>query len=161
MECNKIREDFMEVVLSGPGAASLPLQEHLRSCAGCARELESFQKTMALMDEWQAPEPSPYFATRLQARMREETAAPKHAGWLVWLRRPAVAMAAAVLLTVGVGLLEVSNFHGDRNTLANNNEPGVVRVSAPGTAVGDLQYLDKNAELFSDFDVLDGPSSTE
>jgi hypothetical protein len=28
-------------------------------------------------------------------------------------------------------------------------------VAAPGTAVGDLQALDKNGELYSDFEVLD------
>jgi len=39
------------------------------------------------------------------------------------------------------------------------NDTGVVRVSAPGSAVGDLQYLDKNADLFSDFDALDGQST--
>jgi hypothetical protein len=51
----------------------------------------------------------------------------------------------------------------NRNTLATNGQPGVVRVNnSPGTAVGDLQYLDKNADLFSDFDALDdGQSSTE
>ena len=27
---------------------------------------------MALLDEWQAPEPSPYFDVRLNARLREE-----------------------------------------------------------------------------------------
>ena len=31
---------------------------------------------MALLDEWQAPEPSPYFDVRLQARLREEMAKP-------------------------------------------------------------------------------------
>ena|ERR1039457_1700055 len=160
MKCEKIRAEFMEVVLSGTETTSPQLQEHLSGCALCTRELESFRKTMALMDEWQTPEPSPYFSSRVQARVREE-AAVQPGGWLTWLRRPVVAVAAAVLLTLGAGLLEVSNFHSDHNTMANNNEPGVVRVSAPGTAVGDLQYLDKNAELFSDFDALDGQSSTE
>lgn len=160
MECNKIRADFMEAVLSGPQAASSELQEHLRNCAVCMHELDSLQKTMAVMDEWQAPEPSPYFSTRLRARLREE-AVVQPAGWLVWLRRPIVAVAAAVLLVVGVGMLETANFRTEHNTVASNNEPGVVRVNAPGTAVGDLQYLDKNAELFADFDALDGPSSRE
>ena len=29
---------------------------------------------MALLDEWQVPEPSPYFDVRLHARLREEAA---------------------------------------------------------------------------------------
>jgi hypothetical protein len=28
-------------------------------------------------------------------------------------------------------------------------------VAAPGTAVGDLQALDKNGELYSDYEILD------
>ncbi len=38
---------------------------------------------MSLLDEWQAPEPSPYFDVRLNARLREEAATAKQpAGWL-------------------------------------------------------------------------------
>ena len=159
MKCDKLREEFMEAVLSGPQAASPEIQEHLRACASCAEELASFQQTMALLDEWQAPEPSPYFASRLHARLREEAAVPAR-GWLVWLRRPVVAAVAVVLVIVSAGLLEMGRFNSDSNTLATKDE-GVVRVNAPGTAVGDLQYLDKNADLFSEFDALDGQSSTE
>ena len=157
MKCENIREEMMETLLSGPEAASPEVQEHLRSCAACAQELASFRQTMALLDEWQTPEPSPYFSSRLRARVREE-AAVEPAGWLAWLRRPVVAAAATVLIAIGVSLLEVGNFQS-RNTIASND--GGARMSNPGTAVSDLQYLDKNAELFSEFDALDGQSSTE
>ena len=53
----------------------------LRSVSSCQGELEELKATMQLLDAWKAPEPSPYFLTRLGARMREEReAAP--AGWL-------------------------------------------------------------------------------
>jgi len=158
MKCGNIREEFMEAVLSGPETVSPEVQEHLRSCAACARELASFRDTMVLLDDWQAPEPSPYFSARLRARVREEASVPS-AGWLAWLRRPVVAAAAALLIGVGVGLLQTGHLTQDRNTLATND--GVIRVNAPETAVTDLQYLDKNADLFSEFDALDGQSSTE
>jgi len=158
MKCEKLREKFIEAVLSGPEVASPELQEHLRSCAACAGELAAFQQTMTLLDEWQAPEPSPYFSSRLRARLREESAAPAR-GWLAWLRRPVLAAAAAVLIAVGAGLLEVGHVGHDHNTLATNDS--AIRGGTPGTAVGDLQYLDKNADLFSEFDALDGQSSTE
>jgi len=157
MKCADIREQFMEVVLSGPETASREAQEHLRTCAACAEELVSFQQTMALLDEWRAPEPSPYFGSRLRARVREE-ASVQPAGWLAWLRRPVVAAAAMVLVGVGVSLLEVGNFR-DHSTMASNDN--VVRTNVPGNAVSDLQYLDKNPDLFSEFDALDGQSSTE
>jgi hypothetical protein len=158
MKCDRYREELMEVVLSGPEAMSPAMQEHLRSCALCAGELVSLQQTMGLLDEWQSPEPSPYFGSRLRAQLREESLVPARR-WLHWLRRPMLAGVAAMLVAVGVGLLELGHFDGSRNTLATND--GVVRVTAPGSAVGDLQYLDKNADLFSEFDALDGQASTE
>jgi len=158
MECEKLRQEFMEVVLSGMQGASVETQEHLRSCPACGAELASLQQTMSLLDEWQAPEPSPYFATRLQAQIREEALSPRR-DWFAWVRRPAVAAAAVVLIAVGVGLLELNPFH-DNNTIANK-DGSVARVNGSASAVSDLQYLDKNADLFADFDALDGQSSTE
>ena len=114
---------------------------HLRSCQECAEKFSEMQKTMALLDEWQAPEPSPFFDTRLKARLREEQAkAP--AGWLSWIRRPAFAILATVVvaLSIGIGLYQHNS----------DNQP-----VQPGTAVSDLQQLDKNTDLYSDFDVLD------
>jgi anti-sigma factor RsiW len=157
MKCERLRQEFMDVVLGGPEAVSAEMREHVQSCAACAEELVALQQTMALLEEWPSPEPSPYFNTRLRARMRDEVAAPAQS-WFAWFRRPIVAAAAAVLIALGAGLLEIGHFRGDSNTLATNDN--MVRVNAPENAVGDLQYLDKNADLFSDFDALDGQSST-
>jgi anti-sigma factor RsiW len=160
MMCEKLRPEIMEAVLNGPGTLSPNAQEHLRSCAACAAELASFNETMSLLDEWQAPEPSPYFSSRLMARVREEAAAPSR-NWLAWMRRPMIAVAAAVLMVAGITLLQVDHFYQDHNTVADSSTGAVRMASAPGTAVGDLQYLDKNADLFSEFDALDDQSSTE
>jgi anti-sigma factor RsiW len=158
MNCEKLRPELMEAVLSGPEKMSSGLREHLHSCTACSEELSSFQHTMALLDEWQAPEPSPYFASRLRARVREE--APKSSfPWLGWIRRPMVATAAVALVALGAGLLETGHFNLGRVTVAGND--GVVRSTAPETAVGDLQYLDGHADLFLEFDALDGQSQTE
>ena len=154
MMCEKLRQEFMEAVLSGPEAASPEAQEHLRTCSACAAELASFRQTMGLLDEWQTPEPSPYFNTRVMARVREQAAAPAQS-WFGWLRRPIAAVAAAVLIAVGVGVFQVSHYR-DRSILATND--GLVQSSS---AVGDLQYLDKNADLFTEFDALDGQTPTE
>jgi anti-sigma factor RsiW len=153
-----MREEFMEAALGTPPVISPKLQEHLESCPACATELTSLRRTMTLLEEWQTPEPSPYFNTRLRARLREQAAAPA-ASWLAWLRRPVMAGVAAVLIALGVGMLEVGRFSSDSNTLANNDN--VLRVSTPGSAVGDLQYLDNNADLFAEFAPLDGQSATE
>jgi hypothetical protein len=104
---------------------------------------------MALLDEWQAPEPSPYFDVRLQARLREEMA-KQPAGWLQWFRKPALAVSLAAVLVAGVTFWRSDSGHSTNNQVAN------VSIE-PGTAVGDLQALDKNHDLYadSDDDVLD------
>lgn len=159
MKCEKIRSELMEAVLSGPEAITSELQEHLQGCQDCSRELATFQQTMSLMDEWQAPEPSPYFSSRLRARVREE-AGTSRVGWMAWFRKPVLATAAAGLIALGAGLLESGHWTvGKHVTLAGND--GIVRTSTTDTAVGDLQYLDRNADLFTEFDALDGQSQTE
>lgn len=146
MKCQEIHE-LMPDLATGLSAATSETELHLQACTECSSKLEEFRKTMELLDEWQAPEPSPYFDVRLQARLREEMAKPQ-AGWLHWIRRPALAVSLAAVLVMGI-----SFFRGDGNVhRAAVDTPANVQ---PGTAVGDLQTLDKNAELYSDFDVLD------
>jgi hypothetical protein len=151
MKCTDVRELMPDLAL-GLAAASPEAGEHLRSCGECAQKLDEMRKTMAVLDEWQAAEPSPYFDTRLQARLRElkqEEQEKAASGFMLWIRKPVLAIAATILLAVGVTL-----FHGDfrQQQVANNDQQVMVQ---PGTAVGDLQTLDKNHDLYSDFDVLD------
>jgi predicted anti-sigma-YlaC factor YlaD len=142
--CDDIRE-LMPDLAAGLGDAGSGVKAHLQSCTACSSELESFRRTMALLDEWKVPEPSPYFDVRMQAKLREEIAATKRpAGWLHWLRKPVFAVSLTVALVAGVTLVETGHAP----------QAGPVAVE-PGTAVGDLQALDKNHDLYSDFDVLD------
>ena len=60
MDCNQIRERLPELA-AGMEAATPEVQEHIASCDDCAAHLRDLQKTMALLDEWQAPEPSAVF----------------------------------------------------------------------------------------------------
>jgi predicted anti-sigma-YlaC factor YlaD len=143
MKCNDIRE-MMPDLAAGRNAATPEVNDHIHSCAGCEENLKQLRQTMALLDEWQAPEPSPYFDTRLRARVREE-AAKQPVGWFQWMRRPALAVSLALVMVVGITLFQ--------------NDAGKPPIGPPvaeiGTAVGDLQALDKNQDLYSNFDVLD------
>src|SRR5579863_6166050 len=148
MNCEKIHERMPDVA-AGMSELTAEEREHLEGCTSCADQLKSMRATMALMDEWQAPEPSPYFDVRLQARLREEMAKPP-AGWLQWFRRPVLAAALTVLMGVGVGLF----------VMRGNGGPGIPRNDVmadvgPGTAVSDLQTLEANHDMYSDFDLLD------
>ncbi len=146
MKCNEIR-GLMPDLAAGMTTVTPEMKAHLDACVECAGKLEAFRQTMSLLDEWQAPEPSPYFDVRLRARRRDQQA-NQPAGWLQWARKPALAISLAVLMVASAMLLP----SGRRHVPKGPETPAQVE---PGTAVGDLQALDKNDDLYSDFDVLD------
>jgi hypothetical protein len=141
----------MPDLASGLTAVTPEVKAHLDSCAECAGKLEAFRQTMSLLDEWQAPEPSPYFDVRLRARLREESAKAS-AGWL---RRPVLAASFALIMVVGVSLVRMNSGGSGKNAIPSLAAGGAQAPAEPGTAVGDLQALEKNQNLYSDFDVLD------
>jgi anti-sigma factor RsiW len=147
MKCDEIRERMPDLA-AGFSQPTGDEGKHLESCGACAQQLQALRATMALLDQWQAPEPSPYFDVRLQARLREEMAAKPEASWLQWFRRPVLAAALTVCLAVGVGVF----FTGDGGIYKRTQEAS---IAEPGTAVSDLQALEKNHDMYSDFDLLD------
>jgi predicted anti-sigma-YlaC factor YlaD len=147
MKCNEICE-LMPEMAAGVDAVAPEVKDHLQTCADCAGKLNEFRQTMALLDEWQAPEPSPYFDVRLRARLREE-AARQPASWWQWIRKPALAVSLAVLMVMSITL-----FRTDAGRNPTSDGPTAM-VAEPGTAVGDLQALDRNHDLYSDFEILD------
>lgn len=150
MTCKEMNELIPDLA-AGIEQAAPELDEHIRACADCAKKMNEFRQTMALLDEWQVPEPSPYFDTRLNARLREEMASqPK--GWLQWLRKPALAISLSLLMVVSATLIR---FGGSHDGSSNSGEATIVAQGEAGSAVSDLQALDKNPDLYSDFDVLD------
>jgi hypothetical protein len=150
MKCEEIRERMPDVA-AGLCQPTADESQHLAGCAACAEQLKAMRATMTLLDEWRTPEPSPYFDVRLQARLREEMAKPQ-AGWLYWFRRPVLAAALTVLVGIGAGLFfaRSSGIYAPPEQEAAISEP-----AEPGTAVSDLQALERNHELYSDFELLD------
>ena len=138
MNCNDVRENLIELLTDGP--ADPQVKAHVSQCSACTEELGSMRKTMALLDEWEAPEPSPYFLTRLRAHVKEEREkAP--ISMFGWLRRPMLAAALATVLAAG-GVVY-------RLTVATPPvDPG------PDTAVADIESLDKNHDLIIDTDLV-------
>lgn len=143
MKCNQVREYLLDLA-EDQSRVSPEAREHLSSCSACAAELKSLKATMSLLDEWQTPEPSAYFDGRLQARLREERAqAAQPSGMLAWLGvrwQQAAAFALAAVMAVGIGWYQL------------NIKPP---TPGPSAAVTDLQELDRNADLYANFDVLD------
>jgi hypothetical protein len=146
MKCEEVRERMPDVA-AGFSEITSGETDHLANCGACAEQLKAMRATMSLLDEWQAPEPSPYFDVRLQARLREEIAKPQ-AGWMHWFRRPVLAAALTVIMGVGVGVIFTRTNRGP-------STPGPMVYDKPGSAVSDLETLDKNHDMYADFELLD------
>jgi hypothetical protein len=139
-------------LLLDPDSAPARVKAHVAECASCNKELEELRKTMAALDAWTAPEPNPYFLTRLDARMREERQAPPQS-WLERLRarlaygqsvhvKPLAAMALSVMLLLGGG-----TYLG----LTNLEQP---QAPSGEAVVHDLQLLDNNAQLLDQLEQI-------
>jgi hypothetical protein len=152
MNCKDVREQLFDLTTPGAEQANDAVARHVADCAACAAELNSLRKTMALLDDWKAPEPSPYFNVRLQALLREEKARERSPfgvvlGWLKmgWLQvrwQPVTAAALSFAIAVGV--------------IVYQSTPGVEHVQnhPKSPAVADLQLLEKNGEVYKNFDLL-------
>jgi len=156
MNCAEMESKLADLLLDAE-AVPAKVQMHLTECDDCRTQLAELQATMNLLDEWKAPEPSPYFATRMQARMREEReTAP--GGWLarklaglrssfaygpVTHTRPLAAMALTVLLLLGGG-----TYLGLTDWTQTTQPPAQTAV------VHDLQLLDSNAQVLDQLESI-------
>jgi anti-sigma factor RsiW len=155
-ENNEVNDQLLD--LAAGSEATAEQAAHLAACSSCAMKLTELRSTMALLDTWQAPEPSAYFDSRLRARMREEReAAPR--GFFGWFKspsilRPIAAAAFVLVLAAGIG---VYNLTGGPGAVATPTQTqNMAAQKAPeGSAVADLQTLDKNADVLANFDLLD------
>jgi len=151
-DCKSCREHLADLLLDEKYAAAHPeLGAHLAACGECSAELAELKATFAVLDHWEAPEPSPYFDTRLRARLREAAAAEPEGLWermrsfLMFSTgrrlKPALAGALALVMVAGGGSL----------FLGVNQQPPPVMASP---TVNDLKILDNNAQAFQQMDQL-------
>lgn len=156
-DCGQMNDELAGVLLdSRPIPAKV--EKHLAECGDCRGKLEELKATMNLLDAWEAPEPSPYFLTRLGARVHEEReAAPTgwFAGTIARLRarvaygpglqaRPLAAMALTAALLLGGGAyLGVTDWMQPAQT-ANQG----------AAVVHDLQILENNAQVLDQMEAL-------
>ena len=160
-ECTTCREQMADLLLEPGFMERQPaLRAHLDACTACAAELEDLRGTMAVLDAWQAPEVSPFFDTRLRARLKEEAETPVS----VWQRvqmwwqnstsrsfRPALAGALATMLVVGGA------------SVISSRTPWMRTAQAPHTSatVNDLKIIDTNAQALQQMDQLLADDSSQ
>lgn len=155
MDCTTTRSQMADLLLS-PAEVNAAVHAHVKACARCRAELTALQATMAALDAWPAPEPSPYFMTRFAARLREERA-KEPTGWRAWLPhwraalsdgpanhlRPIAATACTLLLLIGSGTyLGLTNW---AHSPQSQTETAVVH---------DLQTMDNNAQVLDQLESL-------
>ncbi|HUZ96206.1 MAG TPA: hypothetical protein VMU57_14965 [Edaphobacter sp.] len=152
MTCHDCQSALPELLLTPAATSNAAAREHMKSCSACIQEFQSLEATFALLDSWQAPEPSLYFDQKLAVRLREEQELPV-AGWFERIRsrllfntgrqfRPALAGSLAVALLIAGGTFaDISGFP----------HPAKTQISA---TVNDLQILDKNDQALQTMNLL-------
>ena len=158
MNCHDVKSKMPDLLFDADSmiaeeSVNEAIRQHLAACAECRAELDEMRATISMLDAWEAPEPNPYFLTRLNARLEEERqAAP--ASWFENLRarllygtrhplRPVAAMALTVVVLLGGGA-----YLGFNQWEQSAPQP-------PQTAVvHDLQSLDSNAQLLDQLETL-------
>jgi len=161
--CKDCRSKLADLLLDDAYITTHPeLKEHLAACAACRAELAELRSTFALLDEWKAPEISPYFDSRLQARLREAASAPPEGFWERTRSfflfstgrqlRPALAGALAFVMLIGGGTF--ANFYRGASTMP---------PAADSATVNDLKIMDNNVQAEQQLNQLldDSTSSTD
>ncbi len=153
----KICYTLLPDLLFEPDLPQPEARAHLLACAECRKEFHELQATMGVLDAWTAPEPSPYFDTRVRARLRAAQAEAPEGLWkrLVDMlrfgtgigRRVALAGTFLFILLLGGGTA-VTVWSGHHEAPA---------TSSP--AVNDLRIFDNNAQALQQMDLLDEPGS--
>jgi hypothetical protein len=152
--CAGMETKLAELLLD-PAAVPAKVKDHVEACEGCRAELDTLRSTMGVMDAWTAPEPSPYFMTRFEARLREEKAAPQGSwlerlktSWLLGPRmqaRPLAALALTICVLVGGGAY-LNSYWGQPES--------PTRPATAAAVVHDLQTLDSNAQLLDQLEAI-------
>lgn len=155
MNCREMEDKLMDLL--EPGTPSGPVSAHVAGCANCAAQLEEMRATFAMMDEWAAPEVSPWFDGKMHAKLREEIAREPE-GFFEKLRarlqygysftwKPLAAGAMALVLMAGAGTVGLHKL--------------MQPAQAQSVAVQDLQRLDTNATALQDMEQIDNDGSDD
>jgi anti-sigma factor RsiW len=133
-------------------AARLTVEAHLDACAACRAQHDRLRDALGTLEQLSAPpEPSPWFATRLAARLADEPPRRRRgllAEWRWRLAVPAAGLAAAAL----AGVLMVRHQRGLELGAAAELE--LLLEYETVASVGDVETAE-DAALIAHLDTLD------
>ncbi len=151
--CRKIESSLPDLLLD-PKSVKPEVLAHLESCSSCGAELNSLMATMRMLDEWAVPEPSPYFDTKMQAKLREAKAAQPESFW-EGLRSRLLFTSNFHFRTVGAAALAGILAIGGGSAIYVSQAPAPAPLVQASATVRDLQSLDGNAQIFQQLNALD------
>lgn len=169
MHCEQIKTYLPDLLFEDAAFVATPLgasvQQHLASCAACQSELAGLRSTMNLLDEWTAPEPSPYFDTRMAVRLREQIAAPPDSLWqrlmARWQWNSNHSLGTLALRPMVAGALSLAIVVGGATYAGVSFFEQPKPAPQASATVRDLESMDRNAQTFQQLDVLDQDNSTQ
>lgn len=165
MSCREFQDEMMERTPgahAAPDAAAGERRQHADGCAACSREADEMRRLMQALDTWQAPEPNPYFMTRMEALLEQERRAPQ-SGWIArlrqhfharlvygqrWKPQPVMAAALSVLVMAGGGAY--------LGFILPRPQPVPAVITASPAVVQDLVNMDNNAPALDTLENLSG-----
>ncbi len=128
MECDEIRpllSGYIDGVLSGAEQQAVEL--HLTACRTCAGELAELQQTVSRIRSLESPEPPPWLAAKVMARIRDEKA--KKSFFRRHFYPPHIKLPLQAAAAAAVALLTFSVFRGIQPDLRMESAP--LQMSSP------------------------------
>jgi predicted anti-sigma-YlaC factor YlaD len=161
MNCQDIKP---LLALCGDGALESPdhlrVEDHLRDCAACRKELLALQRSWELLGEFETIEPDPFFVSRFMAQATERV--PWHDRLSRSMRRVltpgralSAAAAAGLIVAVGVAFL-VAHPRQLERSLAEAPLNGMDLEMVETIELAEQFEMIKDLDFLSDMDVIDG-----
>jgi len=137
---------------------------HLAKCAQCGQVVEAYRKLDLALDDWTAPEPSPWFDARVRSRLAASEKAKS--GFLGFgrLRVLAVSVLSVVLLVAGFIALRQRRAQDASGSVASRSLPQASQAARQSAGATEAQVqplpaeeelkMDENLSVLEDYDML-------
>ena len=140
--------DALQDLMDG-GSSDLKGARHLSGCAHCQAELAMLRSFERVLPAENAQAEVDWIAAQLQ-RAQGMTGVPVNVPfWRGWLRVPRIAAAAALMLTIGLGLSLYISSREDRPLLHGNSSENLTMRSGDIRLTAPSGELDREPETFS------------
>jgi hypothetical protein len=137
---------------------------HLTQCARCGQAVEEYRKLDSVLDDWVAPEPSPWFDVRVRARVE---ASEKEGSWLMGfgrLRVLAMSVLSVILIVAGFITFREHRTQEASTPVASQSVPQEGQTARPAAGAAEARLkplpaeqqlkMDENLSVLEDYDML-------